>query len=160
QNSQANMDRDMGIYAQDSWTVKRFTFTPGVRYENFIGSIHAEDSPAGRFVPARHFDEINNMPNWKDVSPRFGVAWDIQGNGRTAAKSGVGKYMRAYTTGFADLYDPNILDTDTRTWVDANNDNIAQISEMGPSQNKSFGIKQPRRPADGIERPYQIEMNA
>jgi hypothetical protein len=160
QNSQANMDRDMGIYAQDSWTVKRFTFTPGVRFENFIGSIQAEDSPAGRFVPARHFDEIDNMPNWKDVSPRFGVAWDVQGNGRTAVKFGIGKYMRAYTTGFADLYDPNILDTDTRTWTDLNGDNIAQLNEMGPSQNKTFGISQPRRPADGIRRPYQIEMNA
>jgi hypothetical protein len=160
QNSQANMDRDMGIYAQDSWTFGHVTLTPGVRYENFIGSVHAEDSPAGRFVPARHFDTIDNLPNWKDVSPRFGIAWDVQGNGKTAVKFGIGKYMRAYTTGFADSYDPNILDTDTRTWTDANGDNIAEISELGPSQNKTFGIKAPRRPADGIRRPYQIEMNA
>src|SRR3954451_16023707 len=88
------------------------------------------------------------------------MAWDVQGNGRTAVKFGIGKYMRAYTTGFQDTYDPNILDTDTRTWVDANNDHIAQITELGPSQNKTFGIKAPRRPADGIRRPYQIEMNA
>ena len=160
QYSQANMDRDMGIYAQDSWTIRRFTITPGVRFENFVGSVEEEDAPAGRFVPARHFDAIKNLPNWKDVSPRFGMAWDVRGNGKTAVKFGMGKYMRAYTTGFADSYDPNILDTDTRTWADANNDNIAQIGEMGPSQNRSFGIKAPRRPADGIRRPYQIEMNA
>ena len=160
QYSQANMDRDMGIYAQDAWTIRRFTITPGVRVENFVGSVEEEDAPAGRFVPARHFDAIKNLPNWKDVSPRFGMAWDVQGNGKTAVKFGMGKYMRAYTTGFADSYDPNILDTDTRTWADTNNDNIAQISELGPSQNRSFGIKAPRRPADGIRRPYQIEMNA
>jgi hypothetical protein len=160
QDSKANMNRDMGIYAQDSWTLGHITLTPGVRFENFVGSIAARDLPAGRFVPARHFDEIKDMPNWKDISPRFGAAWDVQGNGRTALKFGVGKYMRAYTTGFADLYDPNILDTDTRTWSDLNGNNIAELNELGPSQNLTFGTKAPRRPADGIRRPYQIEMNA
>ena len=160
QNSKADMNRDMGIYAQDSWTFGRFTLIPGVRYENFVGSVAAQDAPAGRFVPAKHFATIENLPNWKDVSPRFGMAWDVQGNGKTAVKFGIGKYMRAYTTGFADLYDPNILDTDTRTWSDANGDNIAQVTELGPSQNKTFGTKAARRPADGIRRPYQIEMNA
>ena len=29
-------------------------------------------------------------------SPRFGFAWDVQGNGKTAVKVGFGKYMRAY----------------------------------------------------------------
>src|SRR5262249_56172822 len=43
---------------------------------------------------------------------------------------------------------------------DTNSDNIAKTGEFGPSQNKTFGIKAPRRPADGIRRPYQIEMNA
>jgi len=160
QYSKANMDRDMGIYVQDSWTINRFTLTPGLRFEQFVGSVAAQDAPAGRFVPARHFDAIENLPNWKDISPRFGFAWDVQGNGKTAVKFGVGKYMRAYTTGFADLYDPNILDTDTRTWADANGDNVAQLSELGPSQNKTFGIKAPRRPAEDTRRPYQIEMNA
>ena len=160
QNSKADMNRDMGIYAQDSWTFGRFTLIPGVRFENFVGSVAAQEAPAGRFVPAKKFAAIEDLPNWKDVSPRFGMAWDVQGNGKTAVKFGMGKYMRAYTTGFADLYDPNILDTDTRTWSDLNGDNIAQIAELGPSQNKTFGIKAARRPADGIRRPYQIEMNA
>ena len=160
QNSKADMNRDMGIYAQDSWTVGHLTLIPGVRFENFVGSVAAQDAVAGRFVPARHFDAIKDLPNWKDVSPRFGMAWDVQGNGKTAVKFGIGKYMRAYTTGFADTYDPNFLDTDTRTWADTNSDNVAQIGELGPSQNKTFGIKAARRPADGIRRPYQIEMNA
>ena len=159
QNSKADMNRDMGIYVQDSWTFNRLTVTPGVRFENFVGSVAARDEPAGRFVPARHFDQIDNLPNWKDVTPRFGLAWDVQGNGKTAVKFGIGKYMRAYTTGFADTYDPNFLDSDTRTWTDRNGDNIAQLNELGPSQNKTFGIKAARRPADGIGRPYQNEMN-
>ena len=82
QNSKADMNRDMGIYAQDSWTFGRVTLTPGVRFENFVGSVAAQDAPAGRFVPAKHFATIENLPNWKDVSPRFGMAWDVQCNGK------------------------------------------------------------------------------
>ena len=62
---------------------------------------------AGRFVPARTLPARANVPNWNDISPRLGFAWDVQGNGKTAVKVGFGKYVRAYSSGFADTYDPN-----------------------------------------------------
>ena len=158
-DSRANMNADLGIFLQDSWTLGRFTINPGVRYEYFNGSIPERSVAAGRFVPARTFAEKTDVPNWKDVSPRFGMAWDIQGNGKTAVKFGVGKYVRAYTTGFAETYDPNFYDTDTRNWTDTNGDDIAQNSEIGAAQNVNFGVRASRRPADDIKRPYQVEAN-
>jgi len=65
-------------------------------------SIEARDVASGRFVPARHFDARSDIPNWNDVAPRFGFAWDVQGTGKTAVKMGIGKYVRAYSTGFAE----------------------------------------------------------
>lgn len=159
QSSFAAMNADMGLYAQDSWTMGRLTLTPGVRFERFNGSIEETEVGAGRFVPARHFPQVENVPNWNDVAPRFGMAWDVKGDGKTAVKVGIGKYVRAYSTGFAETYDPNFYDTDTRTWTDLNGDDLAQNNELGPSQNVNFGVKQTRRPADGISRPYQIETN-
>lgn len=159
QDSRADMNADAAFFIQDSWTLKRLTVNPGLRLELFNGSIPARDVAPGNFVPARSFAEVKDVPSWKDVSPRFGMVWDLMGDGKTAVKFGAGKYVRSYTTGFAETYDPNFYDTDTRTWADANGNDIAERSELGPSQNRNFGVKATRRPAEGIARPYQIESN-
>ena len=41
----------------------------------------------GPFTPARNFDAIENVPNWKDIDPRFGIAYDLFGDGKTAIKA-------------------------------------------------------------------------
>ena len=33
------------------------------------------------------------VQNWKDLSPRVGFAWDVFGNGRTAVKASVARYV-------------------------------------------------------------------
>src|SRR3954463_6861766 len=53
QDSLQMMNQDQGIYAQDSWTVARFTINPGVRFEHFNGSIGERGGPPGRVGPAR-----------------------------------------------------------------------------------------------------------
>ena len=153
------MNVDAAVFIQDSWTLKRLTINPGVRFEWFNGSIPAREVAPGNFVPFRSFAEVKDVPSWTDVSPRFGMAWDIMGDGKTALKFGSGKYVRSYTTGFAETYDPNFYDTDTRTWIDTNANDIAEKTELGPSQNVNFGVKASRQPADDIARPYQIETN-
>ena len=50
-------------------------------------------SSAGPFTPARNFDAVENVPNWKDIDPRFGVVWDLFGDGKTAIKASVGRYV-------------------------------------------------------------------
>jgi hypothetical protein len=170
QDSYQAMNADQGIYVQDSWTVGRFTINPGVRFEHFNSSIEARDVAAGRFVPGRHFDARPDLPNWNDVAPRFGFAWDIQGNGKTAVKFGTGKYVRAYSTGFAEAYDPNFYSTATLTWNDVNKDDVAQgalrCAYLTPGCEidfstlpSTFGVKPSQNPAADIKRPYQVETN-
>ena len=57
--------------------------------------VEAQDIAAGPFTPARDFGRIENVPNWKDVDPRFGVAYDLFGNGKTAVKASIGRYVVA-----------------------------------------------------------------
>ncbi len=115
------LDKDLGIFAQDSWTINRLTLNYGGRFEVFGSSTRAAVSGAGRFVGERTFDAIP-MPTWKSVAPRVGIVYDLFGNQKTAAKFSFGKYMQAGTTGFADSYNPNSLQTTNVTWTDLNGD--------------------------------------
>src|SRR6185295_18841340 len=134
------------------------------------GSIEARDLGAGRFVPGRHFDRRPDLPNWFDIAPRLGFAWDVQGNGKTAVKFGTGKYVRAYSTGFAEAYDPEFYTSATLTWTDLNADDTAQGTRGCVYRTPgceidfstlpaNFGTKPLQNPTPEISRPYQIETN-
>jgi hypothetical protein len=42
------------------------------------------------WLAPRTLPEVKNIPNWKDWSPRMGIACDLFGNGRTAVKAQLG----------------------------------------------------------------------
>jgi hypothetical protein len=113
------LDYNTGIYAQDQWRVKRLTFNYGVRLDMLKASVDAQELPAGPFTPARSFDKVENVPNWKDVSPRLGVAWDVFGDGRTAVKGSIGRYVLGDSYTLARAVNPvlSTVNTVTRTWA-------------------------------------------
>ncbi len=172
---------DLGIYVQDSWTYRRLTVSPGVRFEHYNASIEARTLPAGRFMPARSFPRVPNLPNYNNTSPRFGVAYDLFGDGRTAVKASVSKYMAGAglsESGGSRHYDPTVpvgspapgsAPLDRRSWTDrdlsglnlpTNGDDIAQENEIGPSNNLNYGLRTPRRRDSSVTRPYAIEYAA
>jgi hypothetical protein len=171
----ALMGADLGLYAQDSWTLKRMTINPGVRFEYFNSSQQPMGSVAGRFVPLRTVGKISNIPNWKNIAPRFSIVYDLTGDAKTAIKGAVNRYNRNYTTDFAGRYSALALQSDTRNWFDCdmnaagtgcsgvvlptNGDDIAQNNEIGPSNNTNFGLAPARRADPSIKRPYDLEYN-
>ena len=151
---QERLNADLGLFVQDSWTVRRLTLNLGARFEHFRGEIRQQGVPAGRFAPHREIDRIPDMPKWNDITPRIGVAYDLFGNARTALKASVNKYMEGMTTGYAARYNPLALQFETRTWNDRNGDNIAQDSEIGASANRLFGEPVQTIRPEGVEREY------
>jgi hypothetical protein len=134
--------RELGVYIQDQWTIRRWTLNLGGRLDQFNGWVPEQDQAAGRWVQARHFDKIPNVPNWKDFTSRFSAAYDVFGNGRTALKGSIGKYL-AYASAGGIVLNQNPIYTSansaTRTWGDANGDWFPQNGELGPSSNARFG---------------------
>ena len=51
--SPAYVAYDVGLYAQDSWTIKRLTVNPGIRIVWIETGMYESSMAAGRFVPAR-----------------------------------------------------------------------------------------------------------
>ena len=146
--SRVEMVGDLGLFIQDSWTRGRLTLNPGVRYDYFHGRVPELTAGPGRWVPARTFAAVENVPLWHDVTPRLGVAYDLFGDGKTAIKGSVGTYLWKSYTGIASRYDLMLADTDTRDWTDLNRNDIAEPNELGRSTNLSFGLPNVQRRLD------------
>jgi hypothetical protein len=110
---------NLGIYGQDQWTIRRLTLNYGVRLDFLNAQVDAQDIAAGPFTPAHHFDASKNVPNWKDVDPRVGVSYDLFGNGKTAIKASVGRYVVGDSYTIARAVNPvqSSVNTVTRTWA-------------------------------------------
>jgi hypothetical protein len=109
----------VGTFVQDQWTVRKLTLNLALRFDAFDGTVPVQHLPAGPFVPARDFPAVSNTPKWRSVNPRLGAAYDLFGNGRTALKVSLGRYMPVVT---AATFNPvsTQAQSATRTWNDVN----------------------------------------
>jgi hypothetical protein len=112
----------LGLYAQDRWTVARMTLNLGLRFDYHNAYVPAQDLPAITFVAARHYDPIDDVPNWKDLSPRLGVTYDLFGNGKTAVRGVYARYVASESTNMATLNNRvnTSVNSVTRSWTDVN----------------------------------------
>ena len=158
---QVNVDRDMGLFVQDKWTTGRWTLAGALRLDSFKNSFPAQ-AISGTFFGRNlnvSYPEIENL-SWSDITPRLGATYDVFGNGKTALKVTLNKYLEGLgTTGFgpAQVSDaPNPIlrvanQTTQRTWADANRNfipdcdlnNFAINGECGLVDNQNFGTDIP-----------------
>jgi hypothetical protein len=87
-------DHDLGFYAQDKWTKKRLTLNYGVRLDYFANTIPAQFFGPSALAPNRNltFAEQPNL-SLKDFTPHVTAVYDLFGNGKTALKGSVNKYL-------------------------------------------------------------------
>src|SRR4029450_9494798 len=64
----------IGVFGQDQWTVRRFTVNLGLRLDLNTESV-ADNQTSGpnAFAPFQRWPGVENVPNWKDISPRLGI---------------------------------------------------------------------------------------
>ncbi len=116
------VNADLGIYAQDAWTMKRLTLNYGGRFDHFNSSVPAHTSPPTIWLPfARDFAAIENVPNWNDWAIRLAGSYDLFGTGKTALKGNVSKYMASEAAAYAATFNPMGLSAETRRWTDLDN---------------------------------------
>ena len=126
------------FYLQDQWTLNRFTFSGALRYDNAQSRYGKTCVGFDVYKPAESYwlndpsDPVNGGGNGKgvyfqDITPRWGVAWDVFGNGKTALKYSQGKYLDGVQVG--GIYTASnpaaanrTINTYTRTWIDDNGD--------------------------------------
>jgi hypothetical protein len=139
-----DVDADNGLFIQDRWTVNRLTLTGGLRYDYFRTSFPDTTIGPGQFAPNRNITIPAGVGvRWHDISPRTGVAYDLFGDGKTAVKASLNKYLTALVTRgiFGHLMAPaNRLVTRTnRSWTDANGNFVPDRNLLNPAANGECG---------------------
>jgi hypothetical protein len=174
---QDNLNYNLGIFAQDRWTIDRLTVSGGVRVDFLNTSTEPFTLGPHRWLPNRnvHFDAVENVPNWKDVNPRVSAAYDLFGNGKTAIKGSASRGVQQESINIARLNNPatTVSPFTNRVWTDANNNwvpecdllNGAANGECGGWLNPNFGSAVPGTRYDrsimegwGV-RPYNWEFS-
>jgi len=141
---------NLGIFFQDQWNLKRVTLNYGIRYEYLRAYAAAVTEPAG--FPSNavaDYPQVDCLPCWHDLNPRFALAWDLFGTGKTAVKAGFGRYVESLNSAYATTFGPSgaIVLSTTRSWTDTNRDfmpncdlaNTGINGECGAMANSSFG---------------------
>jgi carboxypeptidase family protein/TonB-dependent receptor-like protein len=167
------------LYAQDSYSYKRLTVVGGVRWERIEGWIPAQSNPPSRWFPEgtiipttiggqpfdfevqRTFDEVRDIPLWKNAGPRVSAVYDLFGTGKTALKASAARYYATIGTGTPGGLSPNGTISQRFAWNDVNGDLIFQAGEQGrllqtnvPDTQETLNLT---RDPD-LRRPYQNEF--
>ena len=177
---------DLGIFAQDRWTMQRLTLSYGVRFDHFESYFPAQTLGPARLVPNRNLSFPRTpMANWSDVTPRLGSSYDLFGDGTTAVKVSINKYVtsQGLQGAYGDAANPvnRLANFVTRAWTDGNANFVPDCDLTNPLaqdtralggdlcgvvSNTNFGQSTPTLSYDPDvlngwgSRPYQWEFSA
>jgi hypothetical protein len=124
---QSNRTMTSALFVQDTWTRGRLSVQGALRYDRAWSWSPAEGNGTtrtSRFNAAPvQFERTSSVDTYQDLSPRGGVAYDVFGNGSTAVKVALGRYL-APATNDAPYTQNNpasrIVNNASRNWQDGN----------------------------------------
>ena len=124
------------LYAQDQYTSGRLTLQGAVRYDNASSQFLDQHLGPDRWIPnIVAFPAQDGVKGYNDLTPRMGVSYDLRGNGKTALKFTLGKYVEAasHTAVYSGTNPLNRVPTNTtRSWTDANRNFAADCDLLNP----------------------------
>ena len=137
----ADRTETQSAYVEDTWTRKRLTLQGALRYDRAWSFSPAEGNGTttiSRFnAAAITFPRTDGVNAYNDLTPRFGAAYDLFGNGKTAIKFNLGHYLAPGTNDSRyTLNNPaqtsKIVTTVPRNWTDTNGDFVINCNILNP----------------------------
>ncbi len=140
-NSEVKIRPDLGIFAQDQWALHRVTLNLGLRYEYHRTKADPVTTFAGPLVDSHTLPGLDCIPCWHDLDPRLGVVWDVFGDGKTAVKANLGRYVGLVSWVMSKTFNPQsaIVANTSRSWNDLNGNLVPDCDLRNPNANLECG---------------------
>jgi len=150
-NFRVDINHQFGAYVQDKWTIDRATLNLGLRWDWFKNSFPQQTVGPSPLAPSRNFSFTKTEGlSLSDLDPKLSVAHDLFGDGKTAVKASLNRYVEQYTVGgIAGGRNPinRLSNSTTRSWGDANGNYIPDCNlldlnangECGATASRNFG---------------------
>jgi hypothetical protein len=128
-----------GLYLTDTWRANnRLTLNLGLRFDRYDNFLSAQRHEANRFFPETvEFPAQSQVRLWNTFAPRFGVSYNVTGDGRTVIKGNWGLYWGNPGTASSN---PNGNWQLRHVWTDRNGDLVWQPGEEGRLISSSGGV--------------------
>ena len=133
-----------GLFAQQEWTGARLTVQGAVRFDRARSWFPVQQQGPSRFLPTPiAIPATRGVDSYKDITTRMGAAYDVFGDGTTALKVTVGKYLEGVgITGTYANTNPTLRMPQTtmafgtagvtRAWTDANQNFTPDCDLLNP----------------------------
>jgi hypothetical protein len=159
----ADLHRDNGTrtamsawaaYFNDSFSRGRFTVNAGARVDyqrdEALPATIGANPIVPDFLPEIAFGGADSGVRLFDVSPRFGLTFDVRGDGRTVAKVGANRFFGqgVFTAG---ILNPVAATSVSFPWSDTNGDRFVQRNELDLTRLVRFSANyNPANPAAAV----------
>jgi len=132
------------FFAQEQWTHNRLTLQGALRFDRSTSWYPAQTEGPSTFLPvAINIPLTEGVNSYKDLTPRMGMSWDVFGNGKTAIKANLGKYLEGAgvsnnwananptlrAPGSGGPFSPLSV---SRSWTDSNGNFVADCDLQSP----------------------------
>ena len=124
---------NLSAYFNNSYNKARFRLNLGVRVDHqndkTLGTSNEANPIVPDLLPALSFGGADSGIAFTDVSPRFGLTWDMFGTGKTVAKASTAIYYGQGITA-SNVLNPLATSTIVAPWTDLNGDLLVQREEL------------------------------
>ena len=128
----------LGLYAQDKWTRGKLTLNAGLRFDDLKLTIPAQHLGPAPLVPTRNLDlPQTDLVSWQDLTPRLAAVYDVTGDGKTAVRLSLSRYVIAQ--GVQGTYGDSLAPVNrlanfvTRNWTDGNKNFVPDCDLTNPA---------------------------
>ena len=138
-------------FIQDTLSFGRLALNIGVRYDQEQSLIKNENVPASPWLPkymvALKLDEYDPGIQWKVLSPRLSLTYDLFGNGKDVIKFSMARYGSQSGFGLASFVNPVGWTEIDLLWDDANGDKRVTANELWGYDWDTGDLVDPNNPA-------------